>query len=90
MKEQKDAAKPATAQDPAVAVDRFIMQRWITPGRGRIVGGIYDGILLRAGVDFHETYVDMLMPGRGWQRLEQITEGSLPDIKALVDKWLAA
>ncbi len=75
---------------------RLFMQEWMDEFHGRVTGGRYDGNLLRAGVS-NGPYVDMLMPGGGWNRIDSIYMSGrtndfqlseLPALKEKIDEWL--
>ena len=62
---------------------------WINENHGRVIGGKYDGYLLRAGLST-DPYIDILLPG-GWQSLITGFYSGAKDIKSLkseLDEWL--
>lgn len=66
----------------------LINQRWVTAERGKVMRGRYAGCLLRAGAVFDDPYIAILLPGGGWQRLEQLEGASVCELKNAIDQWL--
>lgn len=75
--------------------EALVMQLWLDDTHGRVQGGVYHGNLLRGGV-CDGPYIDMLMPGLGWERLDSVFMNKNKDpenlrkLKRSIDKWLAA
>jgi len=62
---------------------------WMDDYHGRVVGGLYDGFLLRryASTPRPYTIIDVLTPGSGWKTLASEPK-EFDETTGVIDQWL--